>query len=73
LQTEYGSTPAAARLAGATFFFYIATTISGTVIFVRVIKGEEAAAILAGLAAHASQMRLSFVLAPLTIFRGADT
>ena len=62
-------TPATvARIAGSTIFFYIATSIAGTTLFDRITDGEGIAARLANIAAHRSQMSVSFVLALLTIF-----
>ena len=57
-----------ARLAGFTFFFYIATSIAGAILFHQASGGEGTAARLASIAAHAPQMRLILVLAQLTIF-----
>lgn len=57
-----------ARLAGFTFLFYIAIGIAGVVLFNQATRGEETAARLASIAAHAPLMRLSAVCTLLTIF-----
>lgn len=57
-----------ARLAGFTFLFYIAIGIAGVVLFNQATKGDETAARLASIAAHAPLMRLSLVCTLLTIF-----
>ncbi len=57
-----------ARLAGFTFLFYIAIGIAGVILFNQATKGDETAARLASIAAHAPLMRLSLVCTLLTIF-----
>ena len=57
-----------ARVVGSTIFFYIATSITGTILFGRITEGEGIAARLANIAQHSPQMGLSFLLAMLTIF-----
>lgn len=50
------------------FLFYIASGIAGMILFNQASKGEDAAARLASIAAHAPQMGLSFVFALIAIF-----
>jgi hypothetical protein len=57
-----------ARIAGFMFLFYIASGIAGMILFNQASKGEDAAARLASIAAHAPQMGLSFVFALIAIF-----
>lgn len=57
-----------ARLDGSTFFCYIATSIAGAILFHQATRGDGTAARLASIAAHAPLVRLTFVLALLTIF-----
>jgi Domain of unknown function (DUF4386) len=57
-----------ARTAGFTFLFYIAAGITSMVLSARTGGGEEIAAKLAGIAQHATEMRISFVLSLLTCF-----
>jgi hypothetical protein len=58
----------AARVVGSTIFFYIATSITGTIVFARITEGQGIAAKLANIAQHSPQLGLSFLLAMLTIF-----
>src|SRR5512140_909793 len=51
-----------ARLAGFTFLFYIAAGIASMVLFGRAASGEGIAAKLAGIAQHASDVRITVVL-----------
>src|SRR4029453_16670913 len=51
-----------ARLAGIAFLVYIVAAMSGFIISGRASAGDTAAAKLASIAAHAGQMRLSFIL-----------
>jgi hypothetical protein len=57
-----------ARVVGSTIFVYIATSITGTIVFTRITEGQGIAARLANIAQHSPQMGLSFLLAMLTIF-----
>lgn len=57
-----------ARIAGFTFLFYIAAGISSMVLFGRAATGEGIAAKLAGIAQHATDVRVVFVLSLLTCF-----
>ena len=57
-----------ARVAGSTILLYIATSIIGNVVFTRSTRGDGTVARLASIVNHGPQMRLSFVLALLTIF-----
>ena len=51
-----------ARIAGFTFLFYIAISIIGTVLMDRATSAEGTAAIVARVAAHASDLRIDIVL-----------
>ena len=51
-----------ARIAGFTFLFYIAAGITAMVLFGRAAGGEGIAAKLAGIAQHASLVRITIVL-----------
>src|SRR6266536_4553748 len=51
-----------ARIAGVTFLVYIAATIASMVLFSRATSGEGVAAQLAGIARHATDVRLTIVL-----------
>jgi hypothetical protein len=55
-----------ARLAGFTFLFYIAASITSMVLFDRATSGEGIAAKLAGIARHATDVRVVIVLTVLT-------
>ena len=57
-----------ARLAGFTFLLYIAVGISSMVLFGRATRGEATVAKLAGIAQHATDVRVSIVLSLLTCF-----
>lgn len=57
-----------ARLAGFTFLFYIAAGIASMVLFSRAASGEGIAAKLAGIALHASDVRITVVLGLLQCF-----
>src|SRR6266498_2985807 len=57
-----------ARIAGVTFLVYIAATIAGMVLFARATSGEGVAAQLAGIARHATDVRLTIVLGLLGNF-----
>jgi len=57
-----------ARIAGSTFLFYIAVGISSAVLFGRATSGEGVAAKLAGIAQHASNVRITVVLDLLCCF-----
>src|SRR5713101_1352884 len=57
-----------ARLAGFTFLAYIATGIASMVLFAQAATGANAAAKLASIAQHATEVRLSAVLTLLTFF-----
>ena len=57
-----------ARIAGFTFLFYIAAGISSVVLFGRATSGEGVAAKLAGIAQHASDVRITVVLDLLQCF-----
>jgi hypothetical protein len=57
-----------ARIAGFTFLFYIAAGVASLVLFGRATSGEGIAAKLAGIAQHASDVRISVVLALLQGF-----
>jgi hypothetical protein len=54
-----------ARVAGFTFLFYIAASIASMVLFARATSGEGIAAQLAGIAQHATDVRITVVLALL--------
>jgi hypothetical protein len=51
-----------ARIAGFTFLFYIAVAFPSMVLFARATSGEGLAAKLAGIAQHATDLRLAVVL-----------
>jgi hypothetical protein len=57
-----------ARLAGFTFLAYIATGIASMVLFGQAATGANAAAKLASIAQHATEVRLGAVLTLLTFF-----
>lgn len=57
-----------ARVAGATFLVYIAATIAGMALFTRATEGEGVTAQLAGIARHATDVRLTIVLGLLGNF-----
>ena len=57
-----------ARIAGVTFLVYIAATIAGIVLFSRATSGDGVAAQLAGIAQHATDVRLTIVLGLLGNF-----
>jgi len=57
-----------ARVAGFTFLFYIAVALTGMVLSNRASSGEGTAAKLAGIAQHASDMRVAIVLELLGCF-----
>jgi hypothetical protein len=57
-----------ARVAGFTFLFYIAVAMTAMILENRAASGEGAAAKLASIAQHASQMRVSVVFATLGCF-----
>ena len=57
-----------ARIAGFTFLLYIAAGVAGMVLFGRAASGQGTAAKLAGIAQHATDVRVSVVLSLLTCF-----
>jgi hypothetical protein len=57
-----------ARIAGYTFLVYIAATITSMVLFARATSGEGVAAQLAGIAQHATDVRLTILLGLLGSF-----
>ncbi len=57
-----------ARIAGGAFLVYIAATIASMVLFSRATSGEGVAAQLAGIAGHATDVRLTIVLGLLGNF-----
>jgi hypothetical protein len=57
-----------ARIAGCTYFFYLATGISSMAVSSRAIRGEGVAAKLAGIAQHATEMRLDVLFTVLSAF-----
>src|SRR5213594_3699729 len=57
-----------ARIAGFTFLFYIAAGITSVVLFGWATSGEEVAAKLAGIAQHATDVRVVVVLDLLQCF-----
>jgi hypothetical protein len=57
-----------ARIAGVTFLVYIAATMAGIVLFSRATSGEGVAAKLAGIARHATDVRLAILLGLLGNF-----
>ena len=56
------------RIAGFTFLFYIAAGVLSLVLFGRATSGEGVAAELAGIAAHATEVRITVVLELLQCF-----
>ena len=56
-----------ARIAGFTFLLYIAAGISSLVLFGRATSGEGIAAKLAGIAQHATDVRVAVGL-PMLVF-----
>jgi hypothetical protein len=58
-----------ARIAGFTYLFYIAVAFPATVLLTRATSGDGTAARLAGLARHATDVRLAVVR---HVARGAD-
>jgi hypothetical protein len=57
-----------ARIAGFTFLFYIATAFPSMVLFDRATTGEGAAAKLARIAQHATDVRITVLLSLLACF-----
>ena len=57
-----------ARIAGFTFLFYIAVGIAGLMLSGRALNGEGVAAKLAGLAHHATDLRVAVLLNLLACF-----
>src|SRR6202162_4621742 len=57
-----------ASVAGFTFLFYIAVALTGMVLSNRAASAEGTAAKLAGIAQHASDVRVAFVLELLGCF-----
>ncbi|MFN2565242.1 MAG: DUF4386 domain-containing protein [Gemmatimonadaceae bacterium] len=57
-----------ARIAGFTFLFYIAVAFPALVLFGRATSAEETAAKLAGIASHATDVRITIVLSLLSGF-----
>ena len=57
-----------ARVAGVAFLFYIAVAFPSMVLFGRATKGEGVAAKLAGIAQHATDLRVVAVLSLLSCF-----
>jgi hypothetical protein len=57
-----------ARIAGFTFLVYIAATIAGVALFTRATTGNGVAAQLAGIARHATDVRLTIALGLLGNF-----
>lgn len=57
-----------ARIAGFTFLFYIAAGITSMALVGRATSGKTIAAKLAGIAQHATDVRVAFVLSLLTYF-----
>jgi len=56
------------RIAGSTFLLYIAIGITQMVLFGRATRGEGATARLAGMAAHATEVRVAVLLGLITCF-----
>lgn len=56
-----------ARVAGFTFFVYLAAGISSLVLFGRATSGEGIAAKLAGIAQHATNVRITMVMIPIPL------
>jgi hypothetical protein len=57
-----------AKVAGLTFFVYIAAAFTGMILSSRATSAEEVAAKLAGIARHASDIRIAIVLELLGCF-----
>ena len=57
-----------ARIAGFTYLFYIAVGISSMILSGKAVSGEGTAAILASIAQHAPQFRVTVVLNLLASF-----
>ena len=57
-----------ARIAGFTYLFYIAVAFPSAVLFDRATSGEGIAAKLAGIAQHATDVRVTVVLSLLSCF-----
>src|SRR5512132_1152774 len=57
-----------ARVAGFAFLFYIAVALTAMVLYNRATSGEGTAATLAGIARHASDVRVAIVLEILGCF-----
>ncbi len=57
-----------ARIAGFTFLFYIAVGIAGLVLFGRATSADGTAAKLAGIAQHATDVRITILLTLLACF-----
>ena len=57
-----------ARVAGFTYLFYIAVGVPAMVLFERATGGEGVAAKLAGVAQHATGVRVAIVLSLITCF-----
>ena len=57
-----------ARIAGFTFLFYIVVGITSMVLFSRATSAQGAAATLASIAEHASDVRVTIVLTLLACF-----
>jgi len=57
-----------ARIAGFTFLFYIAAGLSSMILFGRAASGDGIAAKLAGIAQHATDVRVVVLLNLLTSF-----
>ena len=57
-----------ARIAGFTFLFYIVIGITGMILFGRATSGDGIAAKLAGIAQHASNVRINILLSLLACF-----
>src|SRR6266542_1022533 len=60
--------PTNARIAGFTFLFYIAVALTGMVLLNKAASAEGTAAKLAGIARHASDVRVAVVLELLSCF-----
>jgi hypothetical protein len=57
-----------ARIAGFTFLFYIAAGVGSMILFGRATGGEGMTASLAGIAQHATDVRIAILLTLLTCF-----
>jgi hypothetical protein len=57
-----------ARIAGFTYLFYIAVALPSSILFDRATSGEGIAAKLAGIAQHATDVRVTVVLSLLSCF-----